>query len=71
MVEGLLARRGDRDEGESHVVLEMLLEVMGSERDSAHNYALLMLWASQANAVPVSSQCSSPSLIRPPVIWFP
>lgn len=41
---------GGGDEGGSGQVLEMLLEIV--DKESAHNYALLLLWASQSNAVP-------------------
>ena len=35
----------------SHRVLDMLLSIVDEE--SAHGYALLLLWASQSNAIPV------------------
>ena len=39
--------------GEGGELLEILAEVLKGD-NSLHNYALLMLWASQSNAVPVS-----------------
>lgn len=40
--------------GEDHLVMNILAEVLEGD-NSLHNYALLMLWASQSNAVPVSA----------------
>jgi len=44
-----------KDKGQfetSHRVLDMLLSMV--DEKSAHGYALLLLWASQSNAIPVS-----------------
>jgi hypothetical protein len=45
-------RGGGEGEKEAMTVLNMLLDIV--DERSAHNYALLLLWASQSNAVPVS-----------------
>lgn len=50
MVDGI-RKTGGKKEGEGEV-LNMLMDVVDEE--SAHNYALLLLWASQSNAIPVS-----------------
>ena len=53
MVEGIREKpamaRGT--EGQDLLIEELMRNV---DEPSAHNYALLLLWASQANAVPVS-----------------
>ena len=45
-------RDGGGTKAKSHLVLDMLLSTV--DRPNAHNYALLLLWASQSNAIPVS-----------------
>lgn len=49
MVDGMRKEGGKEGGGE---VLNMLMDIVDVE--SAHNYALLLLWASQSNAIPVS-----------------
>ena len=49
MVDGISK---DERKGGGGEVMNMLLDIVDEE--SAHNYALLLLWASQSNAVPVS-----------------
>lgn len=44
--------RGGEGGGGGGEVMDMLMDIVDEE--SAHNYALLLLWASQSNAVPVS-----------------
>ncbi len=41
----------------SHKVLDMLLSIVDEE--NAHGYALLLLWASQSNAIPVCHTLSN------------
>ncbi len=51
MVEGF-KREGQGAEPDRQLVLSMLLGIVDGE--SAHGYSLLLLWASQSNAIPVS-----------------
>jgi 24-hydroxycholesterol 7alpha-hydroxylase len=65
MVEKL--RDGRSRGGNDQLMIEKLMEMV--DPTSAHNYALLFLWASQANAIPVVFWClghilSSPDLYR-------
>ena len=50
MVEGIREKQA-AGEGRDTLVEQLMKNV---DEPSAHNYALLLLWASQANAVPVS-----------------
>lgn len=47
-------KKAEEREGTGHVMMDLLTEVLSGD-NSLHNYALLMLWASQSNAVPVSA----------------
>ena len=61
MVDGLRKKGAESGKGvepESQLVLNMLLGIVDEE--NAHSYALLLLWASQSNAIPVSRYCSKP-----------
>ena len=52
MVEGIREKgAAAAGQGQSLLVEQLMNNV---DEPSAHNYALLLLWASQANAVPVS-----------------
>jgi 24-hydroxycholesterol 7alpha-hydroxylase len=50
MVEGIRDKQA-AGKGQDTLVEQLMKSV---DEPSAHNYALLLLWASQANAVPVS-----------------
>ena len=50
MVEGIREKQSEGKHGDT--LVEQLMKNV--DAPSAHNYALLLLWASQANAVPVS-----------------
>lgn len=53
MVEGIREKQA-AGKGQDTLVEQLMKSV---DEPSAHNYALLLLWASQANAVPVSVGC--------------
>ena len=54
MVEGIREKQA-AGKGQDTLVEQLMKSV---DEPSAHNYALLLLWASQANAVPVSVERS-------------
>ena len=54
---------GGGEGGEGGEVLKMLLDIV--DKENAHNYSLLLLWASQSNAIPVSL-ATPPALLPSP-----
>lgn len=57
MVEGIREHQSNEKQpsssSSSHLVLDMLLSIV--DQENSHGYALLLLWASQSNAIPVGS----------------
>ena len=51
MTDSILKQEGSGQFETSHMVLDMLLSIV--DQECAHGYALLLLWASQSNAIPV------------------